>query len=194
VVSWFSSDKVDHPLAELKASRKIIGELQQDPFKSMGEVAYWLDSINATDGFRVDRRFELLDEFEQYARPRLRKLAQDYLQVRQQKFQESRLWTAQADFWRLSAAGYVRCVEEFQADAPGASAVKGRIAVIVARALWAIGQQQNWLLLRYGPIDGVLWGHVGRRYAFAEAQVLPRSRFSRVSRGSQVRAQSCSRS
>ncbi len=170
MVSWFNSDKVDHPLSDPKDSRKTIGELQQDALKGMGEIAYWLDSINHTEGYRLDRRFDLIDEFEQVARPRLRKLAQDYLQIRQQKFQESRLWTAQADFWRLSGAGYVQCVEGFQADAPGAGAIKSRVPVIIGRALRAIGQQLKWLLLRYGPIDGALWGHVGSLYAFAESK------------------------
>jgi hypothetical protein len=170
VVGWFSSDNVDHPLFDPKDSRRIIGELQQDVLKGMGEIAYWLDSINSTEGFRLDRRLELIDELEQAARPRLRKLAQDYLQVRQQKFQESRLWTAQADHWRLTAVGYLQCIEGFQADAPSASAIKSRLPVIVGRALRAIGQQLKWLLLRYGPIDGALWGHVGSLYAFAEVK------------------------
>jgi hypothetical protein len=170
VVGWFSSGKVEHPLADPKDSRKIIGELQADPLKAMGEVAYWLESINGTEGFRIDRRFDLLEEFEQFARPRLRKLAQDYLQVRQQKFQESRLWIAQADYWRHCAAGYVQCVEGFQTDAPGAGAIKARLPVIVGRALRSIGQQLKWLLLRYGPIDGSLWGDIGSLYVFAEAK------------------------
>ena len=87
MAGWFNSGKIDHPLAEPKDSRKTISELPQDAFKALGEVAYWLESVHATDGFDVERRFELIDEFDQYARPRLRKLAQDYLQVRQQKFQ-----------------------------------------------------------------------------------------------------------
>ena len=170
MVGWFSSDKVDHPLFDPKSSRKTIGELQQDPLKGMGEIAYWLDSINNTEGFRLDRRCELVDEFEQAARQRLRKLAQDYLQVRQQKFQENRLWTAQADYWRLIGAGYVQCIEGFQADAPGAGVIKSRLPIIVGRALRAIGQRLKWLLLRYGPVDGALWGHVGSLYTFAEVK------------------------
>jgi hypothetical protein len=170
VVSWFGTSKVDHPLSDPKESRKIIAELPQDPAKAMGEIGYWLDSIAALDAFRVDRRLELLDEFELAARPRLRKLAQDYLQLRQQKFQENRLWTALADFWRLSGTGYVQCVEGFQADAPGGSSIKSRMPMITARAIRALGQQLKWLLLRYGPIDGTLWGQIGSVYAFAETK------------------------
>jgi hypothetical protein len=169
VAVWFKSSKVDHPLAEPKDSRKIISELPQDSIKALGEVAYWLDSVHSTAGFRVDRRIELIDEFEQYARPRLRKLGQDYLQVRQQKFQENRLWVAQADYWRLAGAVYLQCVEGVRANAPGAGAVKARTPVIVGRALRALGQQLKWLMLRYGPVDPSVWGHLGSLYAFAES-------------------------
>lgn len=167
---WFSTGKVDHPLADPKASRKTISELPQDPFKALGEVAYWLDSVQATEGFRVDRRFELIDELDQFARPRLRKLAQDYLALRQQKFQENRVWIAQADFWRLSAAGYFQCVEGIEAEAPGAGTLKARAPMIAARALRAIGQQLKWSMLRYGPVDPDVWGKVGTVYAIAEAK------------------------
>ena len=165
---WFSSSKVDHPLADPKASRRTISELPQDTFKALGEVAYWLDSLHATEGFRIDRRLELIEDFDQFARPRLRKLAQDYLQVRQQKFQENRLWVAQADFWRLAGAGYVQCVDGIRADAPGASALKARAPVIVGRALRAIGQQLKWSMLRYVPMDATTWASIGRLYTFAE--------------------------
>src|SRR5262245_25827911 len=170
VAGWFGSGKVDHPLADPKNSRKTISELPQDTFKALGEVAYWLDSVHATEGFRVDRRFEVIDELDQYARPRLRKLAQDYLQLRQQKFQENRLWVAQSDFWRLSGAGYVQCAEQIAADAPGANALKARLPAIVGRAMRAIGQQLKWSMLRYGPADATAWGNLGRLYRIAESK------------------------
>ena len=65
MAGWFGSSKVDHPLADPKSSRKTISELPQDTFKALGEVAYWLDSLHATDGFRVDRRLEVIEEFDQ---------------------------------------------------------------------------------------------------------------------------------
>ena len=60
MAGWFSSGKIDHPLAEPKDSRKTISELPQDAFKALGEVAYWLESVHATDGFDVERRFEMV--------------------------------------------------------------------------------------------------------------------------------------
>jgi hypothetical protein len=172
VLGWFATQKVDHPLAEAKQSRRVVDDLPKDTHKALTEILFWLDSVNSTEGFRLDRRLELIEEFDQAAKLPIRKLAQDYLQLRQQKFQEHRVWTTQAEFWRLLAAGYLHCIEGFQADAPGAGAIKARLAVIVCRALAAFSQQLKWLLLRYGPVAPTVWESLGRLYAFAEARQL----------------------
>ncbi len=145
-------------------------DLPKDTHKALGEIIFWLDSINTTAGFRLDRRLELVEELDQAAKLHVRKLAQEYVPLRQQKFHENRVWTAQAQYWRLVGAGYVQCIEGYQADGPGAGAIKQRLPVIVGRALQALGQQLKWLLLRYGPIDDRIWGDLGRMYAFAEAK------------------------
>lgn len=170
LLGWFSTQKIDHPLADAKQSRRVVEDLPKDTHKALTEILFWLDSVNGTEGFRLDRRVDLVDELEQAAKPHVRRLAQDYLQLRQQKFQEHRVWTAQTDFWRLIGAGYLRCIEEFQADAPGSAGIRPRLPVVVCRALLAIGQQLKWLLLRYGPVAPPLWESLGRLYAFAEAR------------------------
>lgn len=170
MLGWFATQKVDHPLAEARQSRRVIEDLPNDTHKALTEILFWLDSVNSTEGFRLDRRLDLLEELDQAARPHVRKLAQDYLQLRQQKFHEHRVWTTQADYWRLIGAGYTRCIEGFQADAPGAGNIKQRLPVVVCRALIAIAQQLKWLMLRYGPVAPTVWDSLGRLYAFAEAR------------------------
>ena len=170
MLNWFNTAKVDHPLAGAKEGRRVVADLPRDTFKAMTEIAFWLDSVNTTPGFRLDRRLELVDQFDQAARPHLRKLAQDYLQVRQQKFQEHRVWMSLSEFWRLVGDGYVVCIEGFQADAAGAGSIKPRLAAIVGRALHARAQRLKWLMQRYGPIESALWADLGRLYAFAEAK------------------------
>jgi hypothetical protein len=170
MLGWFNTTKIDHPLADARESRRVVADLPRDTFKAMGEIAFWLESINATPGFRLDRRFELTDQLDLAARSHVRKLAQDYLQVRQQKFQENRLWSALTEFWRLIGDAYGLCIEGYQADSPGAAAVGPRVPVIVCRALHARAQRLKWLLLRYGPIDAGLWGDLGALYAFAESK------------------------
>jgi hypothetical protein len=170
LLGWFSTQKVDHPLAEARQSRRVIEDLPNDTHKALTEILFWLDSVNATDGFRVDRRLELIAELDQAARPHVRRLAQDYLQLRQQKFHEHRVWTTQADYWRLVGAGYMKCIEAVRADAPGAGAIRQQVPVTVCRALIAIGQQLKWLMLRYGPVAPDVWGDLGSLYAFAESK------------------------
>ena len=65
---------------------------------------------------------------------------------------------------------YGQCVEQFQAGASGASAIRKELAVIIARALRALTVQLKWVLLRYGPIDDRVWGELGRLYHFAETK------------------------
>lgn len=170
MLGWFATQKVDHPLADARQSRRVIADLPKDTHKALGEIIFWLDSVNSTEGFRLDRRLDLVDELDQAAKLHVRKLAQDYLQLRQQKFQEHRVWTVQTDFWRLVGAGYARCIEGFQADAPGAGAIKQRLPVVLCRALVAAGQQLKWLLLRYGPVAPDVWEGLGRLYTFAESK------------------------
>jgi len=171
VLGWLGGSKVDHPLADPKESKRMIADIPTaDPLKAMGEVVFWLDSVNRTEAFRLDRRYDLLDQLDQAGKNHLRKLSQDYLQIRQQKYQEHRVWTAMFDFWRHVGGGYVQCIEGFQAGAAGAGSIKANVPAIVGRALRAVGQQLKWLLLRYGPLDDRLWSDLGRIYAFAEVK------------------------
>ena len=142
MLGWFKSNKIDHPLADAKESRRIVADLPRDTFKAMGEIAFWLESINTTPGFRLDRRFALAEELDAAARVHLRKAANDYLHVRQQKFQENRLWSALTGFWRLIGEAYGLCIEGYQADAAGASAITAHLPAIVCRALHARGVRE----------------------------------------------------
>jgi hypothetical protein len=185
MIGWLTSAKVDHPLADSEASRRVIQDLPVDEQKAMGEILFWLDSVNSTEAFKLERRFELLDEVYQATRLRVRKSGEKYMRLRQQKFHENRIWATQTEYWRLSVAGYMRCVEGFQADEPGSNRIKPSLPVIVSRALHAIGQQLKWSLLRYSPIDMVHWADLGRLYAFAElggfaADVVPLYKGARI--------------
>jgi len=168
LLGWFNTGKVDHALADPAESRRVIQDLPKDPGKALGEIHFWLDSINTTDGFRLERRFELINEFDLAAKAHVRKLAQEYFDLREQKFQENRIWTTQTEYWRLTAAGYIQCIEGFKTASAGATALRTRLPVIVGRALHALRQLLKWSLLRYGPVDGLVWSDLGSLYAFAE--------------------------
>ena len=173
-MALFGGSKPDHPMADPKQARSLIAEFPvQDATKALEEVTFWLDSVSRTEGFKLDYRFELYDALDQAAKIHQRKLSQDYLATdRQEKFRENKLWNTIFDFWKTLGACYNQCVEQFQAGASGAGAIKKDLPVILARALRALTLQLKWSALRYGPVDDRVWGELGRLFLFAEAKRL----------------------
>ena len=166
----FGGGKPDHPMADLNHVRKLISGLPaNDSVKALNDVTAWLDSINSAEGFRLDRRFELIDLLDQTARNHVRIVSEEYQSTqRLQKFKENALWTAAFEFWKLLGDAYGRCVEQLWSDASAAREIRTELPVIVARALRALTLQMKWMLLRYSPVDVRVWGEVGRHYFFAE--------------------------
>ena len=171
MLKWLGGGKVDHPMADQKRARQIVAELPaNDAAKALEEITEWLESLNHTEGFRGDRRFENIDLLDSAAKNHQRKLSQDYLSMpRQQKFQENKLWNTVSGFWRALGDGYLLCIEKHESGG-GANALKKTLPVIVARALRVLTLQLKWLLLRYGPVEPNLWGQLGRLYQIAERQ------------------------
>jgi hypothetical protein len=168
-LNLFGGGKVDHPMADPRRAREIIGELATDPAKALAEITEWLDSLNRTDGFKLDRRYENIDLLDGAAKNHQRKLAQDYLAMpRQQKFQENRLWTTSFEFWKHLGDAYIRCAREHEANINGAAAIRKSVPAIVARALRALTLQLKWTLLRYGLVEPRIWTDLARLYQLAE--------------------------
>ena len=173
-LTLFGGGKPDHPMADIKQARKLISELPaNDSVKALNDVTTWLDSINRAEGFRLERRFELIDLLDQAARNHERKVSHEYQSTqRLQKFQENKLWTAASEFWKMLGDAYGRCIEELWSDASAAGTVRKELPAIVARALRALTLQMKWTLLSYSPVDVRIWGEVGRLYFFAETKAI----------------------
>jgi len=171
VLKWLTGEKVDHPLAEARRAREIMAELPAgDSAKALEEITYWLDSLNHTEGFKLERRFEIIDMLDAAAKSHQRKLSQDYLgMARQQKFREHKLWTGVFGYWKELANAYLLCVSHYESGTSSSTAVKKSLPVIVARSLRALTLQLKWVLMRYGPVESDLWTHIGRLYQVAEA-------------------------
>lgn len=171
-MALFAATKPDHPMADPKQARELIAELPSgDSAKTLDEVTFWLDSVGRTDGFKLDYRFQLYDALDQAAKSHQRKLSQDYLATsRQEKFREAKLWNALFEFWKTLGLCYMQCIEQFQAGAPGAGALRGDLPVLIGRALRTLTLQLKWSALRYGPVDDRIWGDLGRIYLFAESK------------------------
>ncbi len=169
-LNLFGGGKVDHPMADPRQARQIVDELPaNDAAKALAEITEWLDSLSRTDGFKLDRRFEIIDLLDGAAKNPQRKLAQDYLALpRQQKFQENRLWSASFDFWKQLGDAYLRCVLECEMS--GAAANRKILPVIMARALRALMLQLKWILFRYGVVEPRIWTEFARLYQLAEQE------------------------
>lgn len=169
-LDWLGGGKVDHPMADPKRAREIVAELPaRDSAKALAEITEWLDSLNRTDGFKLDRRLENVDLLDGAAKNHQRKLAGEYLAVtRQQKFQENRLWNGVFGFWKQLGDAYTRCVNEHESGASGAAAIRKSLPVILARAMRALALQLKLMLLRFGPVEPRIWSELASLYRLAE--------------------------
>ncbi|MBI2508797.1 MAG: hypothetical protein HYV99_02020 [Betaproteobacteria bacterium] len=169
-LKWMGGGKADHPMADARQAQRIVAELPaNDAGKALQEITEWLESLNATEGFKLDRRFENIDLLDGAAKNHQRKLAQDYLSTsRQQKFQENRLWNGINGYWKELGASYVLCIKHYESGFSGAASIKKSLPVIVARALRALTLQLKWTLLRYGPVEPRAWSEIARLYQAAE--------------------------
>jgi hypothetical protein len=172
VLNLFRGNAPDHPLADPKEARRILGELPaHDPLKALEELAHWHESVGTAQGFRCDARIELLCMVDEAAQGRLRRVARDYLAgARASRFQENMVWTRAQTYWRECALAYGRAIDGVLQNGKGAAAAAPLLPLLAVRALRALAQQLKWLHLRYAPVEPSLWRVLNNIYAFAEAR------------------------
>ena len=177
MISLFGSKKPDHPMADIKEARKILGELPaNDAYTCADELAHWLESVMAEEGYKPEYRAQLVQMLDETAQVHIRKLARDYIaSPRLTKLQETRLWKAIYEYWRQVALAYVGCIDLYAAGAKGADALKGSMPLLLARALRALAAQVKWMYVRYGPMDQSVWGVIAKVYALAETRKFAQS-------------------
>lgn len=161
---------VDHPMADAKQARQIVDGLPtHDAVTALQEAGEWLESLNQTEGFKLNRRFDNIGLLESAAGNHQRRLLQDYLSTpRQQKFQENKLWNCAFGFLKHLENAYVLCLREYDSGFSGITSIGISLPVIVARALRALALQLKWALLRYGPVEPRIWTEIAGLYRLAE--------------------------
>jgi hypothetical protein len=171
MLKWIAGGKVDHPMGDIRKAREIVADLPtNDSSKALDEIVYWLDSLNHTEGFRLEGRFENIDLLDAAAKNHQRKLSQDYLSVeRQQKYRENKLWKGVSGFWKNLGDAYLKCVAQYESGASSTASIRRNLPVIVARGLRALTLQLKWTLLRYGLVEPRIWSEIARLYQLAEA-------------------------
>ena len=169
----------DHPMKNAKEARRILDALPAEDLKALDELAHWMESVGATEGFKPAERAALLAMVDDAAQPRLRKVARDYCAAaRPSRYQENRMWTQLHEYCKHAGLGFARGIDA------GKSLDAGQLTLLASRALRSLAQQIKWQHMRYGPIDPAAWGVLNNIYAFCEARGIadgaPRQEFLRA--------------
>ncbi len=174
MIKLFGSGGPDHPMADAKEAKRLLDELPaQDPLKALEELGDWLESVSLAEGFRPERRIQLLLQLADAAQGRVKRIARDYRAPgRLSRVQENRLWTVAHGYWRQAGLAFARSVDLFVQGAKGADGAKALLPQLLTRCLRSLAQQIKWMHLRYGPYDQAVWGVFNRVYAYAESRNL----------------------
>lgn len=172
MLKFFGGGKSDHPMADLKAARRLLDEVPSgDAFKALEELSHWFESVRTAEGFKPEHLAQLVQLIDDAAQVHVRKLQRDYVtNPRLSRFQEQRLWGAIHEYWNQASQAFVACLDLFSSGAKGADALKNSLPLLVVRALRALSAQIKWQYIRYGPFDNSCWGVVAKVYALAEAR------------------------
>ncbi|MFZ5556179.1 MAG: hypothetical protein ACOZDY_05570 [Pseudomonadota bacterium] len=168
MLKWLGP-KADHPMADLRDARKLIAEVPQgDALKALGELADWTASVAGTEGFKAPDRLEIYRLLDDAAQPAQRKLTRDFLTVvGVGPIQETRLAATVERFWTALADAYVAVF----ADPAALRAVPESAGnAALARGFRALAQRMKWHLLRYQPVDAVIWRGYVNLYRAADAR------------------------
>jgi len=176
VMKWLGGGKLDHPLAEEKSAKEVLASLAQgEAAHAIEEIRHWVESVTTTEGFKTERRGELLLLLDETAQPHQHKLAREYLAPPGlSKFQEARLWGALAGLWADLGAGYAALFEQIAADSGSAGRLKPQLPLLAVRAVRALSAQLKWHYLHYEPGGAPVWGALGKVYRFAETRKIQR--------------------
>jgi len=141
-----------------------------DPFRTLEEISFWLKALRDAYGIVPQRAFEVVDVFDATAQAPQRKLTSDFIALgsRYQKFQGQRIWNTCFQFSRELGATYQHLVDQYRKRVGGADLLRPVLPVIVSRAIRALKLELKWSLLRQGPVDQMVWKLAGALYSYAE--------------------------
>lgn len=169
-LSGLFAQKPDHPLANARELRRVIGELPRDnAFKALDEISGWLESLEIVDNFPGNTLYEVLEQFEEAAMPHLKRLSREYFGAsRLSKSEENRLWSINYDFWRRMAVAYERCLSAVgEKNGPG-ELPKTVLPTLCVRLIVACARALKWEQFHYGPATDSCWQSMGRALLAAE--------------------------
>jgi len=171
ILSGIGVPKVDHPLADARELRRILGEIPTtQPIKALEEIVGWLESLRDTPDFPELRLYEAASQLDDAAQPCLRALSRDYLHSpRLALADEKRLWTMSHGFWTALAAVYERGLATVREQGRSREQLKPVLPGLCARQINALGNVLKWVQFRSGSAPGNLWQRLGGALLAAEA-------------------------
>lgn len=174
VMKWLGGGKPDHPLAEEKGAKEIFDSLREgEPAQAIEDIRHWLGSVASTEGFKAERRAELILQLDEAAQPHQLKISREYLaNPSRSRFQEARLWGAQVGLWTELGAAFAGLIDLLAGDSGAASRLKPQLATLCVRAVRANASCIKWHCMHYEPAAGEAWAALGKAYAFAESRKL----------------------
>lgn len=171
-LKWLGGGKPDHPLADEKSAKEVLATLAGgDAAQAIEDIRHWVESIIATEGFKIERRAELVLQLDEIAQPHQNKLAREYLgEPRPSKFQEARLWAALSGLWTDLGTVYAALLGQIAADSGSAGRLKAHLPLLGVRSVHALAAQLKWHYLHYEPGEAALWEKLGKVYRYTESK------------------------
>jgi len=175
-LKWLGGGKPDHPLADDKTAKDVLSALSpNDPAKALQDIREFIETVVATEGFKPERRGEVMLLLDDTAQAHLKKLARDYLSnPRLPKFQETRMWGDLFGLWKDLAAGYATCIAQYTAESGSIGKLKAQLPLFCLRAVRAVAAQLKWHYMHYEQGDAAVWQALGKVYRFAEDRKVQR--------------------
>ncbi|TCV88949.1 hypothetical protein EDC63_10320 [Sulfurirhabdus autotrophica] len=173
----FFGEKDESPLANVEEVTRILDYLPvTDPVQSLQELTHWLNQLATKENFKLKKRIQLAERFDQSAQQHVRKLLVEYIKTpRMNKARDETIWNTCKQFESAVNLADFRCLADYQKDAEGVSAEE--IALLAVRAMRALTMQVHWLHLRYQSLPEDFWDkiyaifNVSEQYGFSRLAV-----------------------
>ena len=169
--------KPDHPLSDLDEARRLIGELPEDDhYRALEEITFWLDSIKDTRGFHPEVRASIILLLDETALPLYAELLHLYLSAPHlQDFKGVHQWQGIHAYARALAEAYASGIEDYRVAKNKPFELRQQLPLLCVRWMRATGEQMKLELIRYLDIEPAVWRQMAACQRFVEAEGIAES-------------------
>jgi hypothetical protein len=157
-------------LMDSRGVQEIIdGFPQGNAFRTLDEIAAWLEALAASSNFPAERLADVGRQLDEAAAPHLQRLSGQYLLTpRLSRGEEKRLWLINAGHWKRLSSVYERSLDGLTAKAASTDAAQHLLPALCARLLAALRAVIKWEQFHYGLPEKVLWQRLGHTLLLAK--------------------------